>query len=85
MEQTGKRNKVRAVLVLILVGLATAATAQQPAPQEQPPLQQALANRLMNEINTTLQCQAQLITATKELEELRKKHEEKSGPPPPTK
>jgi hypothetical protein len=76
---------MRAALVLILVGLATAASAQQPPQQEQSPLQQALGNRLMNEINTALQCQAQLITANKELEELKKKHEEKSGPAPPTK
>lgn len=64
-------------IALLMLILATSALAQQPTP----PAEQALANKLMGEINASLQCQAALITATKELEELRKKAS--NVPPPP--
>ena len=66
-------------LALVLCFVATSAVAQSP-----PPTEQALANKLTAEINMSLQCQAALITATKELEELRKKElkDHNVSPPP---
>ena len=63
-----------------LLALAAPAMAQQPV--QQSPQEQALGNRLMTEIGTSLQCQAALITAQRELEEL-KKHVPQTGGSPP--
>jgi hypothetical protein len=59
--------------------LTSAAYAQ--APQAQPPPQQpneqALANKLMQEIGGNLQCQAQVISLQREIDDLKKKLAEK--------
>ena len=59
------------------------AAAQTPVPQ--PPQEQALSNKLLNEISAGLQCQSTLITTQRELEELKKHHEDKPPPAAPTK
>lgn len=53
-----------------------------PASAQQSPSEQALAGKLMQEINNNLQCQTALITASKELEELKKKHDNGTPSPP---
>jgi hypothetical protein len=70
---------IRLLLTGILLALAAPAMAQQPV--QQSPQEQALGNRLMTEIGTSLQCQAALITAQRELEEL-KKNVQHDKPPP---
>jgi hypothetical protein len=69
------------IAVFILLG-STTAFAQQPvsAPPQQPASEQALGNRLMNEIGNNLQCQAALITAQRELEELKKHNVPEKAP-----
>ena len=77
---------MRIALALLFVVLTPTLALAQQAPQQQTPEQQALGNKLMIEIGAGLQCQGALIAAQRELDELRKKHEEKpSAAPPPAK
>jgi hypothetical protein len=72
----------RLMVAVFMVAGTSAALAQQVV---QTPEQQAMANKLMQEISGSLQCQAALITAQKEIEELRRKNgkETPNVPSPP--
>lgn len=50
--------------------------------QQPPPAEQALTNKLLQEISSSLQCQSALITTQRELEELKKNHGGPDAPPP---
>lgn len=74
----------RLVATLLLLSTLAPAAAQQ-VPAVQTPDQQALAGKLMQEISSGLQCQSALITAQRELEELKKKHADEKPNAPPAK
>ena len=54
----------------ILLVLAATAAAQQPS--QQSPLEQALSKKLMDEINSNLQCGVSAVNAAKQIADLQK-------------
>ena len=72
--------KISLFLVSPLLLLASSYADAQPVLQT--PTEQALSNKLLQEISNGLQCQSTLITTQRELEELKKSVHKDDKPPP---
>jgi len=66
------------VVISFIVGFATLASAQQPAP----PRDQALTQRLITEINNNLACSTSLIEAQNQIAKLQGELKAKDAPAP---